>query len=98
METFLGLPLKPRYGTPCNGCGLCCMLELCPAGKLAFPDSSAPCPALMVSEDKSKTYCGLVRAEIDHGMEPILQKSLGIGTGCSMTDEVIYVPPSRSVA
>lgn len=27
---------KPKYGDPCNQCGLCCMLEVCGIGKIVF--------------------------------------------------------------
>lgn len=81
------LPQKPKFREPCNGCGLCCTAQLCEVGKLAFPEGTLPCPALSMSSDKTRTVCMLVRMEIDHGLEPILQKSLGIGMGCSMEDK-----------
>lgn len=81
------LPPKPKWGTTCNGCGLCCARELCVAAEMAFPGGSAPCPALKIRGDGKSTYCQLVAIEIVAGMEPMLQKSLGIGKGCSMQDE-----------
>lgn len=80
------LPPKPRWGTPCNGCGLCCAIELCEAGEIAFPGASAPCPGLKLRGDGKSTYCELVAIEIVSGLSPVLQDALGIGKGCSMND------------
>ena len=80
------MPAKPAFRAPCNGCGICCAKEICPAGVIAFPDAVAPCPALKITEDRSRTYCKLVATEIMAGLEPIIQKALGIGEGCTMED------------
>lgn len=85
------LPDKPKYGLPCNGCGRCCAEELCEAAEVAFPGAQAPCPALKLSPDRTRTYCQLVAIEIMHNLEPVLQKSLGIGQGCSMHDESVHL-------
>jgi hypothetical protein len=37
---------KPPHGEPCNGCGECCRLELCPLGAVLFDTWRGPCPAL----------------------------------------------------
>jgi len=79
------LPPKPKFDSPCNNCGLCCQLELCKAAELAFPEAVAPCPALRHVDGKA--LCGLVLMEVQKGLEPVLQRLLGIGTGCSMRDE-----------
>jgi len=76
---------KPRYGTPCNHCGICCQLELCHIAEIAFSGQSAPCPALQKCADGY--LCGLVAVEKSAGMELKIAKSLGIGCGCSMPDE-----------
>lgn len=81
------LPQKPRYKEACNGCGLCCALELCPVAEVAFPGAQAPCPALKIAPAGNSTYCELVMIERLSGMEPLLQRGLGIGLGCSMEDE-----------
>jgi hypothetical protein len=28
---------KPSYGATCNGCGLCCKLEICGVGEMELP-------------------------------------------------------------
>lgn len=81
------LPPKPKHGSPCNGCGLCCALEVCNAGEIAYQTTTAPCPGLKIAPDGKRTYCELVVTEITHKMPPILQNLLGIGHGCSMSDD-----------
>jgi hypothetical protein len=74
---------KPAYGSPCNGCGLCCRLEVCYIGKQAFgEEQAAPCPALM--SDGKRYYCGFVIAEETSELRatPIIANALGIGKGC----------------
>lgn len=90
------LPDKPKCGSPCNGCGVCCASEVCPIGVLAYGDISAPCPALILSPCRSKAICGLVAIESDHEMEPLLKEQLGIGLGCSMDDGDDCVMPEHA--
>jgi len=87
----MSLPRKPKYGEQCNGCGLCCELQLCPVAEVAFKGQSAPCPALVRAEDGSRTFCAFVQAEQAAGLEPMIQNGLGIGLGCGMSDDVIYL-------
>jgi hypothetical protein len=37
---------KPPHGSPCNGCGVCCMVTLCPLGQHIFGFELGRCPAL----------------------------------------------------
>lgn len=76
---------KPVYGSPCNGCGLCCALELCTIAQFEDPTAKAPCKHLVYQENR--TICALVKTEIDNNMKPLLQKLLGIGNGCFMEDD-----------
>ena len=39
-------PLKPSVGAPCNGCGVCCLMEPCPLGVLLSGRRSGACRAL----------------------------------------------------
>ena len=71
---------KARYGTPCNGCGLCCRLEVCGIGRMAFPDAQAPCPAIRF--DGEKFRCAIVEMEAASGKEPLIAEAIGIGKGC----------------
>jgi len=53
-------PPKPAEGTPCNGCGVCCALETCPAARLRFLQKHGPCPALEWSNERERYHCGLL--------------------------------------
>lgn len=91
---------KPAYRDPCNGCGLCCKLELCVVAELAFPGAIAPCPAL--EWEDGRAWCGMVRHpsrdlglnyhipdDAVLGREPLRDmtaRGLGIGLGCGMED------------
>lgn len=50
---------KPPHGSPCNGCGQCCMDEPCPLGAAVFRKATGSCPALEKA-DGDKWACGLV--------------------------------------
>lgn len=73
-------PEKPEKGQPCNGCGFCCAAELCYAAELALGDVPPPCP--LMSFRDGRFWCHLVETERAAGMEPLISKALGIGTGC----------------
>ena len=53
-------PAKPAEGQPCNGCGVCCALETCPAARLRFLQTEGPCPALEWSAAQARYHCGLL--------------------------------------
>ena len=53
-------PAKPAPGAPCNGCGVCCALETCPAARLRFLRARGPCPALTWSPTAQRYHCGLL--------------------------------------
>lgn len=53
------LPEKATYGQPCNGCGQCCQMEVCPLGAHLFGQVT-PCPALVRGANGSA--CGLIEA------------------------------------
>lgn len=76
---------KPRRGEPCNGCGLCCSIEVCAIGEKIFGDVS-PCPALKYAD--GRTYCELVLMEKDENprLPFMVHKALGIGKGCCSDD------------
>lgn len=83
-ESKMTLPEKPKYAEPCNHCGLCCMLSLCPVAEQAFPGEAAPCRALVVND--SGAICGMVAMEELAGLDGVVRRVLGIGCGCSMPD------------
>lgn len=48
---------KPVFGDPCNGCGVCCIAQVCDLGKELGDDQN--CKALIRNPDRSFS-CGLV--------------------------------------
>lgn len=58
---------KPKKGSVCNGCGLCCIEETCAVGIEAFGNSHQICPALYWVNDKFR--CGLMDKPFDY-IEP----------------------------
>lgn len=58
-------PEKPASGDACNGCGVCCAAETCPAGRLLFRTRGA-CPALAWSAAERRYLCGLVAEPAAH--------------------------------
>lgn len=91
-------PAKPAPGEPCNGCGVCCALETCPAARLRFLKIDGPCPALSWSNDAQRYHCGLLVTPrtflgmLPKGAEPIAQKMLArwiaAGKGCDCTADI----------
>lgn len=79
-----GVRAKPPFGMPCNGCGLCCQMEICAIGAVAFPKAAAPCPALRFTG--SNFRCSIVETEAAAGMDPVIADALGIGRGCCSDD------------
>ena len=53
------LPVKPAYGSPCNGCGWCCASEPCGiAREFIGADGEGPCPAL--EREGGRFVCGMI--------------------------------------
>lgn len=80
---------KPRYGDPCNSCGLCCFLSQCPISELAF-GFRRTCPAIEPLETGG-FGCGIMREPARYialpGHEPeavgeAVRMILGAGAGC----------------
>ena len=49
---------KPAFGSPCNGCGVCCMAEPCPVAVTLIDAKDGPCPALEFKGGRH--WCGLL--------------------------------------
>jgi len=86
---------KPKYGAPCNGCGLCCKLEICDIGVEALEamddwSTVAPCPFLVELDGAHRCKIILLEARNLKSLpsaEPLIAKSLMVGWGCTMPDE-----------
>ena len=51
-------PSKPVPGAPCNGCGVCCLLEPCPLGMLLSGRRQGACVALRWHGPLRQYRCG----------------------------------------
>lgn len=51
-------PLKPQFGQPCNGCGVCCLHEPCPLGILLSGRRTGACMAVRWEEASKQYRCG----------------------------------------
>ena len=84
LPVIPGFPMKPQEGEPCNGCGHCCAMELCHAGKEVHGDDHpAPCPSL--HNDGGRFWCGLAKHSEAIGMGAIFSTLMGFGYGCDAT-------------
>jgi len=86
---------KPEIGSPCNGCGICCVTTVCCAGSYALglvrrwgERARGPCPALV--EDSEKLVCGILLhptdwLNVERG-STVLRYAfgllVGVGAGC----------------
>lgn len=92
---------KPAIGEKCNGCGLCCQVQVCSTGSFALglvdklgDRASGPCPAL--TPDGDRRVCGLVKRPRDwlpsnpHGVTPLrnaVMLLISAGLGCDEAGE-----------
>ena len=97
-------PPKPPWGQPCNGCGVCCLVEPCPLGQLLSRRRSGACSALRWEEGTGRYRCGamLAPAEVLRAavpgrwlqawLLPLLRRLAGrwiaAGRGCDCSLEV----------
>lgn len=91
-------PAKPAPGAACNGCGVCCALETCPAARLRFLRSAGPCPALEWNDAQGRYRCGLLARPRHYlGWLPAIGERLArrlfarwiaAGTGCDCQAEI----------
>jgi len=51
---------KPAWGEPCNGCGVCCIVEPCPVGMLVSGKRTGACKALAWNAEQARYLCGVV--------------------------------------
>lgn len=59
LRIHVAAPPKPAVGAACNGCGLCCLAEPCPAGQLLTLQRRGACRLLRWDEAGSRYRCGL---------------------------------------
>ena len=56
---------KPMPGAPCNGCGVCCLLEPCPLGAVLSGRRRGACVAVRWHLDVHQYRCGALVAPVD---------------------------------
>jgi hypothetical protein len=90
---------KPPYGSPCNGCGLCCLVGQCQISIEVFGNVDGICPALVERDDRWR--CGLVAEparffpHIPQQIGNLIAMRLGIGTSHSCCDAFSLDPSER---
>lgn len=101
-------PAKPAWGAPCNGCGVCCLIEPCPIGLLLSRRRRGPCVALRWVEAERRYRCGAVAAPGEvlgwgqgpwgRGLSalarPVLARWIAAGRGCDCDAQVEPGPGS----
>jgi hypothetical protein len=95
-------PPKPDEGEACNGCGVCCAIETCPAARLRFLQKEGPCPALEWSVTDNRYFCGLLLRPGHYlglpNMEGLLRRLfarwIAAGHGCDCSAET-EAPPAQ---
>lgn len=67
-----GAPAKPAPGQPCNGCGVCCLYEPCPLGRLLSRRRRGACAALHWDAALAQYRCGALDrpAQVLHAALP----------------------------
>ncbi|MBD3892568.1 hypothetical protein [Hydrogenophaga sp.] len=53
-------PVQPAVGAPCNGCGVCCLVEPCPLGQWVSRKRSGACDALRWDDVQQRYRCGVI--------------------------------------
>ncbi|WP_114969116.1 hypothetical protein [Rhodoferax ferrireducens] len=56
---------KPATGAPCNGCGVCCLLEPCPLGVLLSGRRRGACVAVRWRVEARQYRCGALSEPVD---------------------------------
>lgn len=56
---------KPAPGAPCNGCGVCCLLEPCPLGVLLSSRRHGACVAVRWHVEARQYRCGALSEPVD---------------------------------
>lgn len=91
-------PHPPGLGSPCNGCGLCCLAEPCPVGMVVTRARKGPCGALVWSDEARAYRCGLLVSPgrfVSWLPEPwvraLARRWIAAGTGCDAPLERLNV-------
>ncbi|MBN8503526.1 MAG: hypothetical protein J0L58_03550 [Burkholderiales bacterium] len=66
IEIHAEAPVKPDFGAPCNGCGVCCLAEPCPLGMLVSRRRQGACLAVEWQAEERRYHCGMLRSSSEH--------------------------------
>ncbi|MFW9616569.1 hypothetical protein [Aquabacterium sp.] len=83
-------PTKPPEGAPCNGCGVCCLVEPCPVGMLLSRRRRGACDKLQWSDQQGRYVCGLMVASArGRGLwHWWVRRVIAAGQGCDASVDV----------
>ena len=81
-------PAKPAPGALCNGCGVCCAVELCPLARLRYLRSKGPCPALRWMEGERRYVCGMLVDARAPLLRACVRRYIAAGQGCDCNIDV----------
>ena len=68
-------PSKPAPGAPCNGCGVCCLLEPCPLGVVLSGRRHGACVAVRWQSEDHLYRCGALSAPLEV-LQSVLPRSI----------------------
>lgn len=74
---------KPRYGDPCNRCGLCCMTDPCKVAQAVLLLRRGACPALK-ADGLGGFVCGLLNELQTPAERDAARFIIGAGVWCDM--------------
>jgi hypothetical protein len=105
IEIHPEAPPKPAWGAPCNGCGVCCLVEPCPLGMLLSRRRHGACAALRWKPEMGRYVCGMLseplqvlgwRGAAGRAMAPLLQRLtrrwISAGAGCDASLDTEAAP------
>lgn len=110
MHTVIHLhaaaPDKPAAGQPCNGCGVCCASEPCPAGMLLSRRRRGACAALRWHDAGALYRCALVAEPaavlplalrwVAPALAAWARRAIGASRGCDSSVAVQRAPLRQS--
>lgn len=88
-------PAKPSPGAACNGCGVCCLIEPCPIGRIASHRWRGACARLQWDDETGRYRCGLLAASariagpawLGRALAATMRRWIAAGAGCDCDAE-----------